>query len=313
MQTILGSGGAIGIELAKALQAFTTETRLVSRHPEKVNPTDELMSADLLDADEMHKAVEGADVAYVTVGFPYSTKVWQNNWPKLISNAIAACKAHHCKLVFFDNIYMYSANQLDGMTEETAIDPPSKKGKVRAAISQIIMDEVTKGELTALIARSADFYGPAIQNTSMLTETVFKNLSAGKKANWLGSDQYKHSFTFTPDAGKATALLGNTADAFNQVWHLPTATNPPTGKEWITTIAKEMGVASNYQVAPKFLVRLIGLFVPIMREMVEMVYQYDRAYEFDSSKFEKHFNFQPTSYMDGIKEIINTDYKQVKK
>jgi nucleoside-diphosphate-sugar epimerase len=309
MQTILGSGGAIGIELAKALTKYTSDIRLVSRNPQKVNPTDELFAADLLNPEEVNKAVEGSAVVYVTVGFPYSAKVWKENWPFFIKNVIHACKDHKCKLVFFDNIYMYDENALEGMTEIAAINPPGKKGRIRAEIAKMIMDEVASGNLTALIARSADFYGPSIKNTSMLTETVLNNLSKGKKANWMGSDRFKHSFTYTPDAGKATAILGNTEDAYNQVWHLPTASDPLTGKEWIETIAKEMGVKPKYQVAPKFLVRILGFFIPIMKEMVEMMYQYDRDYVFNSDKFEKRFDFVPTPYLDGIKEIIKTDYK----
>ena len=309
MQTILGSGGVVGIELAKALKEFTSEIRLVSRNPKKVSTTDELMPADLLNAANVLKAVQGSSVVYVTVGFPYSIKVMKESWPKLITNVIKACEEHNCKLVFFDNIYMYDSNHLNGMTEETPINPPSKKGEIRAEIAKMIMDEVREGKLTALIARSADFYGPTIQNTSMLTETVFKPLSNGKKANWMSSVNFKHSFTYTPDAGKATALLGNTKDAYNQVWHLPTAANPFTGKEWIEAIAREIKVKPKFQAAPKFLVRTIGLFVPIMREMVEMMYQYDRDYVFDSSKFEKRFDFKPTPYIDGIREIVKVDYK----
>jgi nucleoside-diphosphate-sugar epimerase len=195
------------------------------------------------------------------------------------------------------------------MTEETPIGPVSKKGAVRAEIAGMLMDAVEAGRLQALIARSADFYGPAIQNNSVLTEMVFKPLAAGKRANWMGSVNHRHSFTYTPDAGKATALLGNTPDAFNQVWHLPTAADPFTGKTWIEAIAKEMGVTPKYQAAPKFLVRLLGWFVPIMREMVEMMYQYDREYVFDSSKFAERFDFQPTPYREGIRTIVENDYK----
>jgi len=308
MQTILGAGGAIGIELARALKDFTREIRLVSRNPQKVNSTDELMSADLLNADDVLKAVEGSSVVYVTVGFPYSVKTWGESWPKLISSVINACKEHNCKLVFFDNIYMYDSDHLNGMTEETPINPPSKKGEIRAEIAKMIMDEVSEGKLTALIARSADFYGPSIKNTSMLTETVFNNLENGKKANWMSSVDYKHSFTYTPDAGKATAQLGNTEDAYNQVWHLPTAANPLTGREWIEAIAAEMGKEAKIQVASPFIVRIMGLFMPIMKEMLEMMYQYDREYVFDSSKFEGKFEFKPTEYINGIKEIVEKDY-----
>ena len=308
MQTILGSGGAIGVELAKALPKYTSKIRLVSRNPSKVNLTDELISADLLNPSEVENSVKGSSIVYVTVGFPYNLKVWRSSWPIFMDNVIEACKKEGSKLVFFDNIYMYHPNFLNGMTEETPVLPPSKKGEVRAEIANKILKEIDKGTLTALIARSADFYGPGIQNTSVLTETVFKPFSLGKKASWMSSVNYKHSYTYTPDAGRATALLGNSEDAYNQVWHLPTAANPMTGKEWIEAIASEMGVKPRYQVASKLIVKAMGLFVPVMREMPEMMYQYDRDYVFSSAKFDNKFNFKPISYVDGIREVVKSDY-----
>ncbi len=310
MQTILGSGGAIGTELAKALPEYTNTIRLVSRNPKKVNQTDELLAADLLNPEEVKQAVEGSSIVYVTVGFAYNHKIWKEKWPKFTKNVIDACLEHNCKLVFFDNIYMYDPGFLSNMTEDTPIGPVSKKGQVRAQIFRMIMDSIESKKLTALIARCADYYGPNIKNTSLLTEMVFDPLSKGKKASWMSSVNHKHSFTYTPDAGKATALLGNTAEAYNQVWHLPTASNPMTGKEWIEAIAKEMKAKPKYQVASKFIVKLLGLFIPIMREMPEMMYQYDRDYVFNSDKFEKTFEFQTTPYLEGIREIVESDYQK---
>src|SRR5664279_5022055 len=116
MQTILGSGGAIGTELAKALREFTNKIRLVSRNPVKVNAGDELIQADLLNTEDVRKAVKGSSVVYVTVGFPYSAKEWKKYWPKFITDVISACKEYNSRLVFFDNIYMYDPNFLNGMT-----------------------------------------------------------------------------------------------------------------------------------------------------------------------------------------------------
>ena len=140
MQTILRARGAIGVELAKALTEYTTDIRLVGRNPKKVNETDTLFKADILNADELDKAVEGSEVVYVTVGFEYKLSVWQKSWPLFMTNLIASCKKHNAKLVFFDNIYMYDANHHNGMTEETPINPPSKKGKMEAKRAHVAVD-----------------------------------------------------------------------------------------------------------------------------------------------------------------------------
>ncbi len=152
----------------------------------------------------------------------------------------------------------------------------------------MLLDEAQAGTLTALIARAADFYGTDNQKVFCLKRFI-KIFRKEKKANWFADVNKKHSFTYTPDAAKATALLGNTPDAFNQVWHMPTAPNPPTGRQWIGLFARGMSTAPRYSVLPTFLLRLLGVFVPVMRELHEMAYQYDRDYVFDSSKFEKGF------------------------
>lgn len=309
MQTILGSGGAIGRELAIALKQYTSDIRLVARNPEKVNPTDILVAADLTQKEAVMDAVKGSEIVYVTIGFPYSYKEWREKWPTLITHVIFACQKYNAKLVFFDNVYMYDKDHLSPMTETTQVNPPSRKGEVRAALAYMVMDQVDEGKLTALIARSADFYGPDISSTSMLTETVIKPLSEGKKANWIGPLHYKHSFTYTPDAGKALAILGNTPDAFGQIWHLPTAGKAMTGKEWVEAVAAEMDVKPKCRATPKFLFQAFGVFQPIMKELAEMFYQYDREYIFDSHKFEGHFDLKPTSYKTGIAETVNAFVK----
>jgi nucleoside-diphosphate-sugar epimerase len=307
LQVILGAGGALGSELARVLPSYTEKLRLVSRHPVAVNEGDQLLSADLLDPQQVQKAVEGAEVAYLTVGLPYSLKVWQAQWPVIMENAIRACAAENVKLVFFDNVYMYDGTRMSPMKEDHPINPPSKKGRVRAAIAARFMEAVKNGEIKGLIARSADFYGPSIEKVSVLTETVINPLKAGKTANWMGKTDKKHSFTYVPDAAKATALLGNTAKAYGEVWHLPTAPDPYTGKEIIVKIASALGVKPKYRVAGKGILRLMGIFSPMMKELSEMAYQYDRDYVFDSTKFVQEFGIEPTSYEEGLRAVMAAD------
>ena len=306
MQTILGANGTIGSVLTKELVSYTNKIRLVSRNPRKVNESDDLFPADLSNPAFVDQAVEGSDVVYLVVGFDYNLKVWEEKWPTLMRATINACIKHNARLVFFDNVYSYDINAIPHMTEESEYNPPSRKGAVRKQISQMLMDEVKAGKLMALIARSADFYGPG-NDKSFANEMVYKNFLKGRRANWFIDADKKHSFTYTPDAAKATALLGNTDDAYNTIWHLPTDKNTITGREFIELFSKEMKVPNKLVVMPMWMVRLAGIFVPVLKEMREMMYQYDRDYFFDSSKFDKRFNFKTTTYQEGVRNTVERD------
>ncbi len=305
VQTILGSGGGIGLPLAKELKNYTDKIRLVSRNPKKVNESDELLAVDVIDLSQIEKAITGSEVVYVTIGFEYNTKVWQKVWPSFLQEVINSCKKHNSKLVFFDNMYMYSKSSIPLMTENSPIMPPSEKGKIRAKLHEMIMNEVAKNNLTALIARSADFYGPENKN-SALNMMVVDNLMKGKKAQAFGDINKIHTYTYTPDAAKATALLGNTDDAFNQVWHVPTTKEKLTTLGWIGLIAEELNIEPKIQKVPAWMVHALGLFMPIMREFPEMMYQYEQDYIFDSTKIEKRFGVFATTPREGVKNLIES-------
>jgi len=304
MQTILGANGVIANNVSKHLTQYTNEIRLVSRNPKKVNDTDQLMKADLLDAQQTANAIKGSKVVYLTAGIPYRSAIWRTQWPIVMNNVIDGCKQHKARLVFFSNVYPYGL--VEGkMTEETPFNPCSKKGEVRAEIETSLLEEVKTGNLQAQIVRAADFYGPHTP-LSYLKAMVFDNFAKGKKAQWFLTDKTKHSFSYTPDAGKATALLGNTDHAYNQVWHLPVDNNTPTGKEFIEMTAKAFGVAPDYMILKKWMIKMAGLFIGDVKESVEMLYQSENDYLFDSSKFDKAFDFKTTTYQDGLAEVAKS-------
>ena len=303
MQTILGANGTIGSALAKELTTYTDKIRLVGRNPKRINYTDELFPADLSDGQQVERAIEGSEVVYLLVGFDYKLKVWQDKWPRLMRATVDACIKHRAKLVFFDNVYLYDKNAIPHMTEESPVNPSSKKGKVRQQIAEMMMNEIKNGKLEGLIARSADFYGPHNEK-SVLQEMAYKNLKKGKSPMWMIDADKIHSLTYTPDAAKAVAIVGNTADAYNQSWHLPTSAEKITARQIIDLFNKEMGMSKKIKLMPMWMLKLLGIFIPILREMPEMMYQNDRDYYFDSSKFNKRFSFTPTSYQDGVKEIV---------
>lgn len=298
MQTILGANGVIARELSRALSASTDRLRQVSRNPQRVNQKDEIVKADLLDAHATAQAVAGSDVVYLVAGLKYDAAVWQEQWPRVMRNAIDACKRSGSRLVFFDNVYAYG--RCDGMmTEQTPFNPVSRKGEVRARIATMLLDEMRAGELQAMIVRSADFYGPgAIQ--SLPHNTVFERLRAGKSPQWIGNPKAVHTFTYTPDAGRALAVLGQSADAYGQTWHVPTTKEPFGGEGFVRLACELAGRPYKLQVAPAWMLRLMGLFMPLLRENQEMMYQFDFDYRFDSSKIESAFNLKPTLYREGI-------------
>lgn len=304
MQTILGAGGNIGKPLAKELIPYDPHIRLMSRNPQKINETDELFPGDLTDKERVEKAVEGSHIAYLVAGLAYKLKEWKEKWPVIMQNTIDACKKHNTKLVFFDNAYMYDPGYLENLTEETPVNPSSKKGKVRAAIAENLMQEMKAGNLHAMIVRASDFYGPGV-SSSVIMETVYKKLKDGKTPIWLGNPSAWHSLTFTPDAAKATALLGNTADAYDQVWHLPTESEKLTGKQWVELFAKELKRPAKFKAVPGKMVRFMGNFVPLFRELGDVMVHYDSNYYFNCEKFKKRFpDFRITGPEEGVRETV---------
>ena len=307
MYTILGAGGSISSELVKLLAARNLPFRTVSRHVAASPGAAESKAADLTNHEETLQAVSGSDVVFLLVGLKYDHKLWAEQWPRIIDNTVDACRRTKAKLVFFDNVYMYGKVR-GPMTEATPYNPTSKKGEVRARIATTLENEWKSGELTAMIARSADFYGPGAKN-GIANVLIFEPLNKGQKAMCLVSDALPHSYTYVPDAADALLKLAETPSAWNQVWHLPTTPQPPTGREFIHAAAEAMGVAPKYSILSRTMVKLGGLFNPTVREVHEMLYQNDSPYLFDSSKYAKAFGFAGTPYADGIRQSA-AFYKQ---
>ncbi len=304
-QIILGSGGIIGNSLASALLDYTKDVSVFQRNPRAIDHRFNLIQGDLLQVKDVMKAVVGAEVAYLTVGLKYNSKIWRNQWPVIMSNVIEACRHANCKLVFFDNVYAYG--KVNGwMTEETPMDPCSEKGRVRADISHMLMDAVESGRIQALIARSADFYGPNVRN-SYSNLMVFDRLAKGKKPRWMLNDEAMHSFTFASDAAKATAVLGNSKEAYDQIWHLPSDHAVMTGREFIEMAAETFDADDeSYTLLRKWMMNLGGVFSKMIHENIEMLYQYEFDYLFESSKFEREFNIKATPYKLGMIEILHS-------
>lgn len=303
LHTILGAGGPVGKSLATALANLNKPVQLVSRQPLLTNNGQSWFKADLTIQQEVIDALEGSEVAYLTIGLPYSTKTWREYWPLVMKNVTTACLHHGTRLVFFDNIYAISPQHLNPITESSLIQPCSKKGEIRAEVLKILMEAVERKGLMGLIARSADFL-TLEENKGLIKPLLYDRMKKNQRAQWICNANVIHNFSYLPDLGKGTALLGTTPDVMQQVWNLPTDSSPMTGVDWIRLMAEEMTASEKYTTISAGMIRFLGLFIPYMRELVEMLYQYDRDYYFDSSKFNRYFKFIPTPPREAIQQML---------
>lgn len=304
MQTILGANGQIATELAKELHRnYTTDIRLVSRNPKKVNDSDQLFAANLLDSAATAEAVKGSRIVYLTVGLPASTGLWQEQFPRFMENTMNACAQHGARLIFFDNTYMYPQDNRP-LTEETPFEPMGSKGAVRATIARTLLNAINSGKVEGAICRAPEFYGP--DKTVGVTQTlVFKNLAKGKKPKVPLRDDKRRTLIWTPDASKATALIGNTPDAYGQTWHLPCDDNRLTYKQMLELISSLAGRKIDYGVMGQLSFKASAVFNTSAKEMLEMLPRYAHDNLFVSDKFKNKFpEFRVTTYEEGFKTIL---------
>ncbi|MDR4950572.1 NAD-dependent epimerase/dehydratase family protein [Chryseobacterium sp. ES2] len=303
MQTILGANGQIGEELARELKRnYTSDIRIVSRNAKKVNDTDSIFSADLSDRERAIEAVKGSEIAYFTLGLPMDTNLWEKQFVVIMKNVIEACKINDTKLVFFDNTYMYPQNN-DVLTEQTPFAPVGRKGMIRKQMAEMLLKEMQAGTIEAVICRAPEFYGPG-KTQSITNSLIFNAIKEDKKLKVPLRDDKLRSLIWTPDASRATALIGNTPDAYGQTWHLPVDDNKLTYKEFIALTSQIYGKEFRYAVIPNLAFTIGSFFNKNAKELKELLprYQYDNL--FDDSKFRKRFpEFKVTPYKKGIEQI----------
>ncbi|MBL3547773.1 NAD-dependent epimerase/dehydratase family protein [Chryseobacterium sp. KMC2] len=303
MQTILGANGQIGQELAKELKRnYTSDIRIVSRKAVKVNDTDTVFSADLTDRNKAIEAVKGSDIAYFTLGLPMDTDLWEEQFTMILRNVIDACKINGTKLVFFDNTYMYPQNS-QVLTEQTAFAPVGRKGRVRKEMTDMLLKEMAAGTIEAVICRAPEFYGPG-KTQSITNSLIFNAIKEDKKLKVPLRDNKLRSLIWTPDASSATALIGNTPDAFGQTWHLPVDDHKLTYQQFIALVSEIYGKEFRYSVIPKMAFRIGALFNKNAKELLELLPRYEYDNLFDDSQFRKRFpDFKVTTYRQGIEQI----------
>lgn len=304
MQTILGATGQIAVELARELcRTYTKDLRLVSRTPRKVNDSDTLVPADLLDADQTTAAVQGSSIVYFTAGLPPDTELWETQFPLMLENALNATRAAHAKFVYFDNTYMYPQDDRV-LTEDAPFEPVGRKGSVRAAMAARVLQEMARGDIPVVIGRAPEFYGP--DKTQSITNTlIIDKIKAGKTPSVPVRDDTRRTLIWTPDASRALADLGNAPDTFGQTWHLPCDDERLTYKQFVALASDILDRNTSYKVLGKWALTAAGLVSQQVRELRELLPRYEHDNLFDSTKFKQRFPaFEVTTYRQGLHRIL---------
>jgi nucleoside-diphosphate-sugar epimerase len=241
----------------------------------------EQIGADIASPDGARQACDGAVVVYHCAQPDYTK--WVALFPPLTAAVLDGAAAAGAKLVFADNLYVYGPP--DGpMTEETPQRAEGSKGRTRVDMAAAILRAHADGKLRCTIGRSSDYYGPRGTATTA-GDTIMKPALRGKRARWLGSLDQSHTLNYLEDMGRALVTLGERDEADGGVWHLPAA-EPLTGRQFLTLVYEAAGQPAKLGVATRPMIRLAGLFKPLLRELNETLYQFERPFISDASKFE---------------------------
>ncbi len=300
LHVIFGTG-PVGKSILTELLRQGKRVRMVNRSGKADVPADiEIMAGDASDPAFTQKAAKGADVVYNCTNPPYTQ--WPQLFPALNTAVLAGAAANNAKLVVMDNVYMYGATHGKPYTEDMPYAATTRKGIVRAKMAEQILNAHQTGQVRATIGRASDFFGAGVMDSSG-GDRLFYPAVAGKTVQMIGNVDLPHTYTYMPDIGRAlvTLALNDTADG--QVWHIPSP-QTVTSRQFAEMIAAEAGQPLRIQVAPKLLVKVMGLFMPIMREVDEMMYEFDEPHILDDSKFKRTFGDTSTPLPEAIRTTV---------
>jgi nucleoside-diphosphate-sugar epimerase len=301
LHVIFGTG-AVGMSVMDALvQRGRRRVRMVNRSGRASLPHGvEVIGGDATDEVFAREASDGASVVYFALNPPYNK--WPELFPPLQAGVLEGAASAGVKLVAMENLYMYGPTDGRPLTEDLPHAPNTRKGAVRAMMSEELMEAHSSGKVRLAIGRASDYFGPRVL-VSAAGEQVFGRAVQGKSAQVAGDPDQPHTYTYVPDIGKGLVILGEREEALGQAWHLPSPETVTT-RQFVEMIFEEGGKPARVQAAPKILLRAMGLFNPALREIVEMLYEFEEPFVVDDSRFEREFGEQATPLREAIQRTV---------
>jgi nucleoside-diphosphate-sugar epimerase len=299
LNVIFGTG-PLGTSVMRQLVGKGRRVRVVNRSGKADVPTGvEVARADAMDPAGAREVCKGAAVVYNCANAPYTE--WVTLFPRIQAGILEGAAAAGAKLISAENVYMYG--EVDRpMTEDMPYNAHTRKGQVRAQMATALLEAHRSGKVRAAIGRASDFYGPGVLD-SAAGERVFYPALAGKQVMLLGKLDVLHTYTYIEDFGRGLVTLGECDEALGQAWHIPSAETLTT-RQFLTMVFEETGHPPKMAAAPKVVIQAMGLFSPMMRELVEMIYEFDRPFIIDHSKFERAFGNHSTPHREAIRQTV---------
>ena len=300
LHVVLGATGGVGQSIVQKLAAQGLAVRAINRSGRPVEGVAvEVMAADLMNRDSTLAACQSAGVIYHCAGLPYQQ--WETSFPVMLDNIIAAASATGATLVYTDNCYMYSPTS-QPLTEEAPQEPVTRKGRLRKRLAETLLTAHAQGRVRAAIGRASDFYGPGVRSSAVGAQ-LFGTLVRGKRVPWLGKLDVPHALSYGEDFARGLITLGMHEQAWGQVWHIPAAP-ALTGRQFIALASEIAGVRARPLAASAAVLRLLGLTNPVLRESVEMLYEFTEPYLFDGSKYTSAFGGTPTPHREALQRTV---------
>src|SRR5215218_3482630 len=300
LHVVFGTG-AVGMAVMEELVRRRRRIRMVNRSgrvsvPEGV----EVVGGDATDEAFTREASEGASVVYFALNPPYDK--WPELFPGLQVGVLAGAAAAGAKLIAMENLYMYGPTHGRPITEDLPYAANTRKGRVRARMSEELIEAHKSGRVRLAIGRASDFFGPGAL-ASAAGEQVFGRAVEGKSAQVFGDPDQPHTYTYVPDIGKGLVILGEREEALGRAWHLPSPETLTT-RQFVEMIFEEVGKPARIQAPPKIVLRTLGLFNPIIRETIEMRYEFDEPFVLVTSDFTRTFGDQATPLREAIQRTV---------
>lgn len=293
--------GAVGLALITELARRGESVSAVSRSGRATVPEGvTLVTGDATDQAFTRSVCRGASVIYNCLNAPYTK--WPEMFPPLQAGVLAAAEQTGAKLVVMDNVYMYGPTGGKPLTEGLPYLATNRKGRCRATMAQQLLDAHAAGRARVAIGRASDFFGPGALE-SAAGERVFATAIQGKKVQVLGDPETPHTYTYIPDIARGLVTLGSDDRALGSAWHLPSAPAVST-REFVRTVFEAAGQPMKLGRASRPMLKLAGIFSPVIRELSEMLYEFEEPFIVDNTRFSATFGSEATPLEQAIAETV---------